>query len=134
MKKKIITPGSWKNKVVCSDLAEERAKADFDSEGGRAFKNVVDKEHTAIREEHMEFLCSDPILCNSHKFYDSTREEMWADHMKKFARAWELRKHKYFVNQKAGAPLWSYFMLGQNMSILNQTMFLLSLENMCTDE
>lgn len=33
---------------------------------------------------------NDPILINSHKFYEMTKEEMWIDQMKKLRRAYEL--------------------------------------------
>jgi CMP-N-acetylneuraminic acid synthetase len=37
-------------------------------------------------------ITNDPVLKNSHKFYEMTREEMWIDHMKKLRRAYELQK------------------------------------------
>lgn len=125
--------GSIKNKIVASDLVEERAKRNFDSEGNNAFLNILGPDHLAAKEAE-EFIKSDPILMNSHKWYEMTREEQWIDHMKKFRRAWELAKQKYFINYTTDKPLWSIYLLGQNMSILNQTMFLLSLENMCDEE
>lgn len=66
-----------------------------------------------------EFLMSDPVLRNSHKFYDMTREEMWMDHIKKTRRAYELAKDKYFVNHVTGNALWSSLLLGQNNTALH---------------
>lgn len=64
-----------KNKVVSSDLLEERSKRDFEIEGNNIFRHVdyyMDFEHY----ESMDKFCeNDPILRNSHLFYDMTREE-----------------------------------------------------------
>ena len=108
-----IVHGSWANKVVASDLLDERAKRDFDDEQGRAFKNILNQEELYAREEQMNVISSDPILRNSHTFYDMTREEMWIDHMRKFNRAWQLRKEQWFTKFNPGKPnLWSYMLLG----------------------
>ena len=77
---------------------------------------------------------NDPVLKNTHKYYEMTKEERWIDHMKKLRRAWELKKNEWFINYNPKYPLWSNYLLGQNMSALNQSMFLISLENICDEE
>ncbi len=105
-----IIRGSIKNKVVCSDLQEERDQRDFDNEAGRVFKNLVHPQYQKTIERSGDFISSDPILQNSHKFYDMTREEQWLDHIKKFRRAFELDKNR-FVNIDE-PNYWSIEMLG----------------------
>lgn len=55
---------------------------------------------------------SDPILRNTHKFYDMGREEMWQTQMKKFRRAFELDKEKWFHQHECNKIFWSYTGLG----------------------
>jgi hypothetical protein len=55
---------------------------------------------------------NDPVLQNSHKFYEMTKEEMWMDHMKKLRRAYELHNDIVFVNYKHHDNLWAYWLLG----------------------
>ena len=67
-------PGSIKNKIVASDLEEERLKSNFNGQelteswfgGKQALEDY--KSMMAIME-------NDPILRNTEKWYDMTREE-----------------------------------------------------------
>ena len=78
---------------------------------------------------------SDPILNNTHKFYDMNKEEMWEHHMKKLKRAKELdTEGKWFDKHECNQTIWGFAHLGQNMSVLNYTMFALTINNMMTDE
>jgi len=43
---------------------------------------------------------SDPVLRNTHKFYEMTVEEMWEHQMKKTRRAFELDKKKWFIDHR----------------------------------
>ena len=69
--------GSIKDKIVASDLLEERLKRNFDMQemnitllGGR-------KKYDEVMA-FFKFAESDPILRNSEKFNDMTREEQMA--------------------------------------------------------
>ena len=75
--------GSVKNKIVASELVEERANGrHFDKEEmGMAFWKwewVIDKmrDDFKLMEKH-------PIMANTHKFYDSTKHEIHRNWMKK---------------------------------------------------
>jgi hypothetical protein len=83
---------------VATDLQDERAKRNFDNEKGLAFVNIMDKKNYFASMKDLKAIIKDPVLCNSHKFYEMTREEMWIDHMKKFRRAWDTKKNEWFVD------------------------------------
>ena len=71
MEKKQIVEGSWKRKIVSSDLLEERQKCDFDKK--EAVAKLVDEK--MIKETFdLLWMQKDPILKNTHKFFDMTRE------------------------------------------------------------
>mmetsp|Transcript_18121 Transcript_18121/g.30956 ORF Transcript_18121/g.30956 Transcript_18121/m.30956 type:complete len:84 (+) Transcript_18121:40-291(+) len=78
---KPVVYGSIKNKVVATDLLEERAKKDFDEKVGGGLVSLIDKECHDRYKEAVEFTSSDPIMRNSHKFYEMTREELWVSGM-----------------------------------------------------
>jgi hypothetical protein len=44
-KQKQPTPGSWKNKIVASDLQDERDKCDFDAKKGNGFEGILNQEY-----------------------------------------------------------------------------------------
>ena len=70
-----IVYGSVKNKIVSSDLLQERSNMDFHIEGGIIFKHMdyyVDFDQWQKDDKFME---NDPVLRNSHEFYEMTREE-----------------------------------------------------------
>ena len=71
--KKDIIHGSWKRKITSSDLIEERLKCDFDKK--EAISKLVDPAWLQQMLD-LKWVQSDPVLRNSHKFYDMTREEM----------------------------------------------------------
>ena len=63
-------PGSWARKIVNSDLQEERDKCDFDMNlETNGLANCMDKVHTQRYRDAIEFMESDPILRNDHRFY-----------------------------------------------------------------
>jgi hypothetical protein len=68
--------GSIKNKIVASDLEEERNKCNFNKDeltdilfGGREIYEEIKAD--------LDIMESDPILRNTEKWYDFTREEMF---------------------------------------------------------
>ena len=65
--------GSWKNKLVASELADERAKCDFNK------KEALDILWPAIQiakiNDASQKMDEHPELANTHKFYDMTRSE-----------------------------------------------------------
>ena len=127
-------PGSWKNKIVNSDLQEERDKRDFDGKLGDGVKVLLDGATFKRLGEAADFVSGDPVLRNTHKFYDMTKEEMWEHHMAKYNRAFSLDKEKWFKKHECNDVIWGYAALGQNPCVLNYTMFSLAIVNMCTDE
>lgn len=66
--------GSIKNKIVSPDLIEERQKCNFNSQELTEFL-YNGKENVNKIQDYIETIDKDPILRNSHKFYDMTREE-----------------------------------------------------------
>lgn len=58
------------------------------------------KENYDYFQQTVKEFEADPILMNSHKFYEMTREEMQEDLMKKIKRTYEINKSRYFNNYK----------------------------------
>ena len=133
-----IVHGSVRNKIVSSDLQAERFKRDFDIEGNNIFKHV---DYYASFEQYTamdEFCANDPILRNSHEFYEMTREEQLHSHMKKLRRAFEIKKQDWFVDlerfKNDGIKTFDDIQLGGMMSGLHFIVFLDSLWNFGTPE
>ena len=83
--------GSIKNKIVAQDLEEERLKANFNAqELTMSWFGGKDKweENKAL----MQAIESDPILRNTEKWYDMTREEQWENLFIKARRFYETDK------------------------------------------
>ena len=60
----------------------------------------------------MDFMINDPVLRNTHKFYDMTRAEQVQEQMRKFRRAYEIAKDKYFVNKDTYDPYYNEYLMG----------------------
>lgn len=74
LKKKKKVPyrlGSQKDKIVASDLIEERANCNFDKEEMVKF---LDDLH-AVKKEYMDLFGSMPETRNHHNFYEFTTDE-----------------------------------------------------------
>ena len=65
--------GSIAKGIVASDLLDERKKCNFNQE---EFMNlIITKKHADYFKRTIKIMESDPILKNTHKYYDMTREE-----------------------------------------------------------
>lgn len=71
-------PGSIKNKIVNSDLQEERDKCAFDRKEMQAILHGG-KDKLALRVAASEKMAKHPELANHHHFYDMTRDEKQTD-------------------------------------------------------
>lgn len=67
--------GSIKNKIVATELVEERAKCNFDQE---ELYNIYysDPNIREMRQRTDRDIDSDPILANTHKYYEWTPKEI----------------------------------------------------------
>jgi len=64
--------GSISNKIVATELVEERANCDFKQIELYQFL-IGDEEVRRLYDEHIERMKSDPNTRQSHKVYDMTR-------------------------------------------------------------
>ena len=106
MQKQII--GSIAKGIVASDLLEERKKCNFDQE--EFFNLILTKKHVDYFKRSIEIMESDPILKNTHKYYDMTREEQMVLGMQKVKRGVQLHGFKFFQEDEmpgANALLWN---------------------------
>ena len=97
MSKTIVQPrlGSIKNKVVASDLEEERKKCNFDQK--ELSTHIWGGQHTYSYVKGIwADLLSDKGLQATEKWYDMTREEMMEDALKRLRRYYDLFRDKYF--------------------------------------
>jgi Acyl-coenzyme A oxidase N-terminal len=100
-----IRHGSIKNKVVASDLEEERKHLNFDQ---RELTNLVwggPHEHARILDlvKDME---ADPVLKCSEKWYDYSREEQQEVLLQRMRKYYDLYRDKYFTNFKQHMTPW----------------------------
>ena len=71
-----VIHGSIKRKIVSSDLLSERANRDFDNENGDAINKALSAGGLFEDWKELEkVLYSDPILRNSHEFYEMSAKE-----------------------------------------------------------
>ena len=135
MSKQSIVYGSIKNNIVASDLVAERANRDFDHDNGEILcKTLNVRGHWEKKKAFNEFLQSDPILKNTHKFYEMNQEEMQEYQMKRLRRAFELKKDEWFINHDPSRLQWSYQLLGKMHGSLHQSMFCLCLQNLTSEK
>lgn len=89
--------GSISKKVVSPDLKEEREKANFKA---KELSNVMwyNPDYYKEQKEIAKIVHNDPILKNTHEFYDMTREEQQVHVLKRTKRAFELNKKLFFHN------------------------------------
>lgn len=102
MTQSTIRAGSVKNKIVASDLEEERLKINFDAnemglmmQGG---PEVQERIRSLIKD--ME---SDPALIHTEKYYEMSREELYVELLKRVRKYYDLYNEKYFSKYE-----WSY--------------------------
>ena len=85
-----------------------------------------------------KFMENDPVLRNSHHYYEMSREEQMHTNMVKLRRAYELKKDEWFVGMERfkndGVKDMNNINQGGITMGLHFYMFLDSLENFCTKE
>lgn len=64
--------------------------------------NKIHRPHYLRYFEAVNLLKSDPILQNTHKFYEMTREEQWYQSMAKLRRVYELDRNKWIHEHEPG--------------------------------
>jgi len=69
--------GSWKNKIVATDLQEERDKRDFEDVKPDGLNPLTDPDTQTRFYDSVNFHINDPVLRNTHKYYEMTREEIF---------------------------------------------------------
>ena len=98
-------PGSIKNRVVASDLEEERLKANFNStELSEAWWG--DRQTWEEYKDLTSLIDSDPVLRNTNEWYDMTREEQWETLFKKARRFYEIDKKRFYTEYKSTYIPW----------------------------
>ena len=97
--------GSIKNKIVSSDLEDERKKCGFDQKELSHYIWGNETEYLRMKDliNDME---SDPVLIGSEKWYDMSREEMQENGLKRVRRIYDLYRQKYFLNFKLNYNPW----------------------------
>lgn len=91
--------GSIEKGIVSPDLLEERQKCNFDTEELAVILNYGKDKLDQLRA-WKKVADADPILRNTHKYYDMTREEQMVNGFQKVKRAYELDKKQYFHDIK----------------------------------
>lgn len=88
-------------------------------------------------KEMSQIMADDPIMRNSHHFYEMTREEKMSTHMQKMHRAYQLYKKEWFVDiseQQPGVHYMNDINQGGMVCSLHFLMFLDSLQSFSTPE
>lgn len=96
--------GSVKNKIVNTDLLEEREKKDFNA----GLEILVRDSHVERYFDAIDFMHKTPGLSNTFKFYDMTRQEMQKDLMRRTNLAFKHGREKWFYNHEPHLVHWAY--------------------------
>jgi len=125
--------GSVKNKVVATELAEERKNLNFDPEEIYSFYNF-DPEAKKEAEYHLNNMRKHPEMANSHKWYEMTRAEKMENWMQRLNCASKIDHDFYFKKRPKGTFYWPLMNLGQSPIGLHQIMFTTAIEALSTPE
>ena len=127
--------GSIKNKVVASELLEERAKCNFDQKEMKSVMMPDENANQIISRVNYDTI-NDPELgyTVSHKFYDMTVEEKQVMWMKKLNYLWNKDRDFYFNKGFSQSYFWYWAHFGQPAFGMHATMFKNSIETFCDEE
>lgn len=98
--------GSIKNKIVASDLLEERKKINFDNKELALITWNGQEDYSRILGLYGD-LKEDPLKQSSEKWYDMTREEQQENALKRLRRYYDTHREKYFTGFKFSYYPWS---------------------------
>ena len=115
--------GSIKSKIVATELVEERAKSNFDHDElyTTYYSDPISRE---IRERVFKEMEEDPILRNTHKFYEMTTKEAQLELMKKTNHMYFKKERSFYTSAEAVPELqWPLAYQGQCLFALHYTMF-----------
>ncbi|CDW75768.1 acyl-coenzyme a oxidase [Stylonychia lemnae] len=134
MSNSVPRTGSIKNKIVASDLEEERKNLNFDQMELTEFL-YYGKENYAKYQGWIKLVEKEPILANHHSWYDMTREEQMECQLQKSRRMYEIDRKEYFHDVENGFIAWYNAILKGVYSFgLNFTMFMTCIESLADDE
>ena len=128
----IQVKGSWKNKIVATTLADERAKCDFDQQ--EALEIIWRPVQISRLKEAADAMDKYPELANTHKFYDMTRAEAQKHWLKKTNFAYRHFKKEWFRGYVPGAAGYINQQLGQSPCSMHYMMFQTLLQMLSTEE
>ena len=103
--------GSMKNKIVATELLEERAKGEGNDKEELRNAFWIEKwiyDEVMIDSKQME---DHPEFANSHHYYEYSSEEAQAAWRKKLNFAWKLDKNRHFGSYGI-KHAWSFFHQG----------------------
>ena len=114
--------GSIKNNIVATELVEERSNCNFDQE--ELFNIYCSNPKVIEWKAKAEFdEANDPIMKNTHKYYEWSPKEIQENWMRKLNRAWQLDKKFYFQMRPHAQYMWYDTHQGQPMVGLHVSMF-----------
>lgn len=127
--------GSWKNKIVASDLQEERDRCAFDQEEMRVMLHGG-KEAWDIQRYFFDLQKKHPQLHNHHHFFEMTPEEKQTDLWKRM-RFIQTHYPEIFVNTDTGRYpyfMWGHIFQGLVPGVgLHYTMFKMAVMNLSNE-
>jgi hypothetical protein len=97
--------GSIKNKIVSSDLEEERKHRNFDNKELAILIWNGEQDYLRMKDIYAD-LQADKGLQSSEKWYDMSREEQMEDALRRLRRYYDLHRQKYFDGFKAHYVPW----------------------------
>ena len=87
--------GSIRNNIVATELVGERSKCNFDQE--EMYRIYYSNPEIRKIKAKADFnAANDPIMKNTHKYYEWSPKEIQENWMKKLQRAWKVDKEFYF--------------------------------------
>ena len=95
---KLRVAGSIKNKITATELVEERAKKNFDQVQVQNFLWGSKSDYNSM-QARLEEMKNDPMLANTHKYYEMTTKEKKLHQYKKMNHIWRTypeKRKEYF--------------------------------------
>ena len=129
--------GSIDRKITATELVEERANKNFDQAQVRDFLWGDKADYASLQARYQEQI-NDPMMANSHHFYEMTTKEKKVHQFKKLNHIWntypEKRKEFFCGSMRPDKCYWYYPCQGQAANVLHLTMFYQSMVTFCTPE
>ena len=127
--------GSIKNKIVATELLEERAKRNFDQKELKLITFNMPDEIDAKWNRVVSDMETDPELALTHEYYEMTREEIQLMWMKKLNHLYFKKDRDFYFKTRHSVQFeWHLLHQGEMPIGLHSIMFTQSIDQFSNEE